>query len=129
MEATYEEVIDAAKIIEKVISMQDNPNPYKGESFIATYTLYKMYEGKYMHCCRKLDFMGEYHWWIYYDDGIVKDHIDMTRKQYYIEGEECPSDNKRGVGIADRPAMGQYKKRIDELRNKVDAYKESLKHG
>jgi len=124
----YEQVIASSKLIEEVISKEDKPNPYKGECYIASALLYEMYEGDYMHFCRKLDCYGDYHWWIYYNDGVHKGHIDMTSKQYYIENEPCPSDNEAGIGIADRLTYKSYKKRIQALKDKVDAYMESRNH-
>jgi len=128
MDVTYQKVIETSKIIEKVISMESGPNPYKGECYVASALLYHLYKGQYMHFCRKLDIHGTYHWWIYYNDGIDKGHIDITRKQYYIENEPCPSDNEAGIGIADRLTYKSYKKRIQALKDKVDAYMESRNH-
>ena len=88
-----------------------------------------MYDGDYMHFCRKLDCYDQYHWWIYYNDGVNKRHIDMTSKQYYIENVDCPSDDMHGIGIANKLPYSSYKKRINRLREKVEQYKASQDHG
>lgn len=119
----FQDVIASSKLIEEVLSKEDKPNPYKGECYIASALLYEMYNGENMHFCRKLDCYGQYHWWIYYNDGFNKRDIDITKKQYYIENVPCPSDDRQGVGIAKKMTYPSYKKRIQRLREKVETYK------
>ena len=125
----FQQIIASSKLIEEVLSKEDKPNPYKGECYIASALLYEMYDGDYMHFCRKLDCYDQYHWWIYYNDGVNKRHIDMTSKQYYIENVDCPSDDMHGIGIANKLPYSSYKKRIKRLREKVEEYQASQNHG
>ena len=125
----FQQIIASSKLIEEVLSKEDKPNPYKGECYIASALLYEMYDGDYMHFCRKLDCYDQYHWWIYYNDGVNKRHIDMTNKQYYIENVDCPSDDMHGIGIANKLPYSSYKKRIQRLKDKVEQYEASQDHG
>ena len=53
----------------------------------------------------------------------------MTSKQYYIENVPCHSDDKLGIGIANKLPYSSYKKRIKRLREKVEQYQASQDHG
>ena len=65
-----------------------------------------------------LDCYGDYHWWIYYNDGVHKEHIDMTSKQYYIENVPCPSDDKHGIGIANKLPYSSIRRELNDLRTR-----------
>ena len=114
----YQKVIASSNTIKEAISSRGGKNPYKGECYVASSLLYDAYQGKDMQLRKRRDHEGRWHWWIEVWDGQSYKTLDMTRKQYLLEGHPCPSDQDRGVK-AKPMSYPSYERRKKSLAEEI----------
>lgn len=119
---TLQDILGSARLIELVISLRRKKNPLRGECYVASVVLYDMHDGKNMTLVKKLDCLGNTHWWVVYDDGENHINIDITQNQYYEQNLPCPSHSPEDVIEAKKMGFASYKKRIKELEEEIWEY-------
>jgi hypothetical protein len=96
------------------------PNPYKGECYIASALMQDIFGKEYIDLYRKKDYKNQCHWWIF--DKFANKTIDITRKQYVIEGKPVPSNSYENAEKSSKLGFSSHKIRVEKVRKELLEY-------